>query len=120
MALVQKDLEVIAEHIQKSFPILQEAPPVGQNIYWLERSVKVEEELRHQREILEKMMQQIDKRFEQVDKRFEQVDKRFAEMQSNMDKRFEQVDKRFNSLQWMIGLGLGLMTIVLPLVFKYL
>jgi septation ring formation regulator EzrA len=70
-----------------------------------ERIVRVEEELKHQRELMlqgfemsnkrfEEMRTDMNKRFEQVDKRFEQVDKRFEQM----DKRFEQVDKRFEQM----------------------
>ncbi len=102
----------------------------------LERIIRVEEELKHQREILEKLLHQIDKRFEQMDKRFEdllhymdkrfeqmdkrfeemqkQVDKRFEEMQKQMDKRFEdlihQMDKRFSTLQWIFGASFTLLT----------
>ena len=56
-----------------------------------ERTVRVEEALRHQGEILERGLDSMDKRFEAVDKRFEAVDKRFEAI----DKRFEAVDKRF-------------------------
>ena len=80
----------------------------------LERSVRDEEELKHQRllmresfeqfekrfELIEKRFEQVDKRFEQVDKRFEQVDKRFEQV----DKRFEQVDKRLELQQQEIRL----------------
>jgi DNA anti-recombination protein RmuC len=56
-----------------------------------ERMIRVEEELKHQREIIQQILHQMDNRFEQVDKRFEQVDKRFEQV----NKRFEQMDKRF-------------------------
>ncbi len=83
----------------------------------LERIVRVEEGLKNQGQILEKILFQFDKRFEQVDKRFEEmradmdkrfeqidkrferVDKRFEEMRADMDKRFEQVDKRFEEMR---------------------
>ncbi len=76
--------------------------------------VRVQEEVRANRSILEKHIEFTEKRFEQVDKRFDEVihsmdkrfeavqhnmDKRFESMQHNMDKRFEQVDKRFESMQ---------------------
>ena len=88
-----------------------------------ERIIRVEEELKSQREILTRGFDQIDKRLElmqsQTEKRFEQVDKRLELMQSQtekrfefmerqFDKRFEQVDKRFNQLMWMIGIGFSL------------
>lgn len=60
-----------------------------------ERIVRVEEGIKHQGDLLEKMLDQLDKRFEQVDKRLEQMDKRFE----LVDRRFEQVDKRFEELR---------------------
>ncbi len=73
----------------------------------------LEEELRHQREIIHinydvtnRGFEQVDKRFEEMlqytNKRFDQVDKRFEDLIHYMDKRFEQVDKRFEEmLQYM-------------------
>ena len=74
-----------------------------------ERFVRVEEELKHQRELILEGFAQSNKRFEQIDKRFdesrqdmlarfEQVDKRFEQMREDMNKRFEQVDKRFEQV----------------------
>lgn len=59
-----------------------------------ERIVRVEEELKHQRELMLEGFKQMEKRFEQMEKRFEQIDKRFEQI----DKRFEQVDKRFEAI----------------------
>jgi hypothetical protein len=61
-----------------------------------ERLIRVEEELKHQRELMLEGFKQMEKRFEQVDRRFEQVDKRFEQMHLDMNKRFEAVDKRFD------------------------
>ena len=66
----------------------------GLSLAQTERIIRVEEGIKHQGELLEKLLHQMDKRFEQVDKRFEQVDKRFEQV----DKRFEQVDKRIEQL----------------------
>ena len=78
-------------------------PPVVYEIELRERMIRVEEELKHQRELMMQGFDQMEKRFasmqQQMDKRFEQVDKRFEAMQQQMDKRFEQVDKRFESVQ---------------------
>ena len=107
MALAQEDLEQIQWLIKKS---LAETPEVlNANVRYeldlRERTIRVEEELRHQRELMtegfkqmDKRFEQMDKRFEQVDKRFEQVDKRLELMQLEMNKRFEQVDKRFEQV----------------------
>ena len=87
-----------------------------------ERFVRVEEELKHQRELILEGFAQSNKRFEQIDKRFdesrqdmlarfEQVDKRFEQMREDMNKRFdesrqdmlarfEQVDKRFEDMRY--------------------
>ena len=59
-----------------------------------ERIVRVEEELRHQRELMQRGFDLMEKRFDLMEKRFEQVDKRFVAIQEDMNKRFEQADKR--------------------------
>lgn len=53
--------------------------------------IRVEEELKHQRELMQQG-------FAMMDKRFDAVDKRFEEMQQQMDKRFEAADKRFEEI----------------------
>ena len=107
MALAQEDIEQIRLLIKKT---LSETPEtLNANVRYeldlRERTIRVEEELKHQRELMlegfkqmEKRFEQVDKRFEQVDKRFEQVDKRFEQIQLDMNKRFEQVDKRFEQI----------------------
>ena len=107
MALAQEDIEQIQELIKKT---IEATPEVGNaNVRYeldlRERTIRVEEELKHQRELMltgfaqmEKRFEQVDKRFEQVDKRFEQVDKRFEQMHIDLNKRFEQVDKRFEQM----------------------
>ncbi len=108
MPLSDQDLDQIKHHLTDwmDSKLLQSQWVPGPEL--LERSVRVEEELKHQRllmresfeqfekrfELIEKRFEQVDKRFEQVDKRFEQVDKRFEQV----DKRFEQVDKRFEQV----------------------
>jgi hypothetical protein len=68
----------------------------------LERMIRVEEELKNQREIMKQGFDLMDKRFEDMylymDKRFEAVDKRFEDIFRYMDKRFEAVDKRFEAV----------------------
>ncbi|MFI3158415.1 MAG: hypothetical protein QX199_19910 [Methylococcaceae bacterium] len=107
MALAQEDIEQIQQLIKKA---LSETPEtLNANVRYeldlRERTIRVEEELKHQRELMiegfkqmEKRFEQVDKRFEQVDKRFEQVDRRFEQLQLDMNKRFEQVDKRFEQV----------------------
>ena len=111
MALAQEDLIQIQKLIDKSIDSRPEVTNanVRYELDIRERIVRVEEELRHQRELLIQGFKQSDKRFEQadkrfeemridMDKRFEQVDKRFEEMRADMNKRFEEVDKRFEQV----------------------
>ena len=75
-------------------------PPAVYEIELRERMVRVEEELRHQRELMKQGFDLMEKRFEQIDKRFEQV-----------DSRFEQITRRIDRFMiWTLGLyvaGIG-------------
>ncbi|NBC13904.1 MAG: hypothetical protein GVY09_11275 [Gammaproteobacteria bacterium] len=121
MALAQEDIQFIKDHLGEWLAEQSLGkPPAVYEIELRERMVRVEEELKHQRELMregfaqmdlrhrelredmaarfeqvDRRLEQVDKRFEQVDRRFEQVDKRFEQV----DKRFEQSDKRFESIQ---------------------
>ena len=63
-------------------------PPAVYEIELRERMVRVEEELRHQRELMQQGFHLMEKRFEQIDKRFEQVDERFDTMLKRQDRQF--------------------------------
>jgi len=114
MALAQEDIEEIRLLIKKT---LSETPEtfnanVRYELDLRERTIRVEEELKHQRELMLEGFKQMEKRFEQVDKRFEQIqldmNKRFEQVDKRLeqiDKRFEQVDKKFEQLhQEIMGL----------------
>ena len=116
MALAQEDLQQIGEYVKAHIGdwIAEQSlgqPPVVYEIELHERMVRVEEELKHQRELMRKGFEQVDKRFEQVDKRFEQVDKRFEQvdkrlglMKAEMDKRFDEMLKRHDKhFLWLVG-----------------
>ena len=47
-----------------------------------ERIVRVEEELKAQRELMKQGFEQMDKRFEQMEKRFEQAERRFEVLET--------------------------------------
>ena len=114
MPLSNQDLEQIKQHLSHWMDNKIQSGPWAIGPELLERAVRVEEELKHQRllmresfEQFEKRFEQVDKRFEQVDKRFEQVDKRFEQIERHfdqVDKRFEQVDKRLDLQQQEIRL----------------
>ena len=98
MALAQEDIDFIKAHLGEWLTEQSLGkPPVVYEIELRERMVRVEEELKHQRELMRQG--------------FEQVDKRLEHMQADMDKRFEQVDKRFDEMLkrhdrhflWLVG-----------------
>jgi len=64
----------------------------------LERIIRVEEELKAQREIIASLQREMSARFEAMEKRFEAMEKRFETMNKAMEKRFEAMDKRFEAM----------------------
>lgn len=144
MPLNKEDLQEVASFVRKhlsewlSEQSMGKPPPVYE-IELRERMIRVEEELKNQRDLMkqgfdliEKRIDQIDKRFqesredmnkrfEQVDKRFEQVDKRFEELREDMNKRFEQIDRRFEALTkridrfmvWTFGIAVSATAIII-------
>ena len=107
MNLAPDDIQFIKDHLGEWLAEQSLGkPPAVYEIELRERMVRVEEELKHQRELIKTILVEMDKRFdavdkrfeatqEQMDKRFDAVDKRFEAMQEQMDKRFDAVDKRF-------------------------
>ncbi|EGV27628.1 hypothetical protein ThidrDRAFT_4557 [Thiorhodococcus drewsii AZ1] len=89
MALAQEDIAFIKQHLGEWLAEQSLGkPPLVYEIELRERMVRVEEELKHQRELMRQGFDLMEKRFEQVDKRFEQVDKRFDEMLKRHDQQF--------------------------------
>ena len=77
MALAQEDIDYIKTHLgawlaEQSLG----KPPVVYEIELRERMVRVEEDLKHQPELMRQGLERMDKRFEQVDKRFDDMLKR--------------------------------------------
>ena len=107
MSLAQEDIDQIQDLIKK---FISESPEtLNANVRYeldlRERTIRVEEELKHQRELMLEGFKQVDKRFEQVDKRFEQLveqmNKRFEQVDRRLDqvdKRIDQIDKRFEEI----------------------
>ena len=131
MALTNEDIEFIKTHMGEWLTEQSLGrPPAVYELELRERMVRVEEELKHQRELMQQGFDQVNKRFEQVDKRFEQVDKRFEQVEKRfeqVDKRFEQVDRRLDEMirrhdrhfMWLIGF-IATMTGILIGVVKFL
>ena len=93
MALAQEDFEQLERLIDQKLAARPESvyANVRYDLELRERVIRVEEELKHQRELMVQGFALMEKRFEQVDKRFEQVDKRFEEMREDFNKRFERL-----------------------------
>ena len=97
MTLQEEDLAYIKEHLGEWLAECSLGkPPAVYEIELRERMVRVEEELKHQRELIKQILVEMDKRFDAVDKRFEAVDKRFEVMQAQMDKRFDALTRRID------------------------
>jgi septation ring formation regulator EzrA len=128
MALADEDIAFIKAHLGEWLAEQSLAkPPAVYEIELRERMVRVEEELKHQRELMREGFERMDQRFEQVDKRFEQVDKRFEQVDKRLeqiDKRFEQVDARFEAMTrridrfmiWSFGITLSTGGLVVGLI----
>jgi len=113
MALTKKDLQQIEEHIKNNISSWIGDVPLTKSQYFneielIERIVRVEEELKSQRELMMAGFEHINKRFEQVDKRFEQV-----------DKRFEDVNSRFTMMFTFMTLGFTILAAMMT-IFKFL
>ena len=97
MILGEEDIQYIKDHLgdwlaERSLG----KPPAVYEIELRERMVRIEEELKHQRELIKTILEQMDKRFDAVDKRFEAMDQRFEAMQKSMDQRFEALTRRID------------------------
>jgi len=84
----------------------------------LERLIRLEEELKAQREMMEVRFEAMDRRFESVDRRFESVDKRFEDLLHYMDQRFEDMNRRFTMLTWLISGLFGALALLIT-AFKF-
>ena len=113
----EDELKQIGDYLAAQYPVLKSGGVYSGygdiKIDLYERMVRVEEELKHQRELILNVMKMMDKRFAEVDKRFEQVDKRFEDLRSDMN-------RRFSMLMWFIGIGFTLVTTIITGAFVLL
>ncbi len=164
MELGERELEKIGEYVKSHLPQwMSETGAVDasctkcelaaaiheRELDILERVVRVEDELKNLREVMEERFSKMDERFEtmqnQMDKRFEamqnlmderfetmqnQMDRRFEAqrelsnerfeaMQNQMDKRFDAMDKRFSFNQRFLGIGFTAIALLI-VVLNYL
>lgn len=89
----------------------------------MERTIRIEEELKSFKEIVSSLITTMEKRFDVLQKetvnrfealqremnaRFEAFEKRTEALQREMNARFDALKKRFTVMQWTIGLGFSL------------
>ena len=92
MALQQADLDQIVTHIKPQFSlwIMEQGLDKPAQLYEMElreRTIRVEEELKHQRELMQQG-------FKEMEVRFEKMDRRFDLQREEMEARFEKMDRR--------------------------
>jgi aryl carrier-like protein len=104
LPLSQQDLERVGEYVRSHLSEWLSSDVLDQQA----NMVRIQEELRNQRELMTAGFDKTDVRFQdlihQFDKRFEQI-----------DKRFEQVDKRLSFQQWLVGGGVVLIAALMTL-----
>ena len=137
MALRDEDIGRIGDYVKPWLRnlvdnVVPRVEPGGVGSQLLERMVRVEEELKAQRQLMDERFGFMERRFEAVDKRFDAVDKRFEELLGHANSRFDEVGKRFDehlehtnirfadltgqmnarftALTWMIGVGFVVIT----------
>jgi DNA anti-recombination protein RmuC len=104
---VEEELKALREIESARFEAIQERFEALQKV--------MDERFQAMAERLEALQREMDKRFEAVQARFEVVDARFEALQREMDKRFEALEKRLGQMQWLIGIWIGLTTVLLGL-----
>ena len=133
MTLRDEDVDRIGEYVKPWLrKLVGEMAPRqelgGAGTQLLERMVRVEEELKAQRTLMDERFgfmarrfedmfeymntrfDAVDKRFEAVDRRFEVVDKRFESVDKRFEESNENINVRFKTLTWMIGVGFVVLT----------
>ena len=81
----------------------------------IERIIRVEEELKALKEIELARFEAIEKRFESLQR---EMNARFESLQRKMDARFQALEKRLNFMQWFMGIGFTILSLLIAL-FKF-
>lgn len=124
MALGDTDLQRIGDYVKGNIYgwLVEVAPQIVAGPQILERLERIEQELVAQRQELKAQRELMETRFAAVDVRFEDTNKRFEDMNSrfeDMNKRFGDMNSRFNGMQWLIGVGFGLIATMVT-IFEFI
>lgn len=131
MALDDTDLQRIGDYVKGNIYgwLVEVAPQVVAGPQILERMERIEQELvaqrqelKAQRELMETRFAAVDVRFGDINKRFEDINKRFEDMNNrfeDINNRFGDMNSRFNGMQWLIGVGFGLIATMVT-IFEFI
>ena len=117
MALDDTDLRRIGDYVKGNIYgwLVEVAPQVVAGPQILERMERFEQELVAQRHELVAQRHELKAQRELMETRFDAVDVRFEDM----NRRFEDMNSRFNGMQWLIGVGFGLIATIVT-VFEFI
>ena len=127
MAIKEEELIIIGNYVQKQLPGWLDSLSYQRTMrMWdmelRERVVRVEEELKNQRELIKQGFEQVDRRIDQVEKRIDQVDRRIDQVDKRidqMDRRFELFEKRLTIITVLIGTGFTMLTVLIS-IFRFI
>jgi len=134
---------ILQDHLKTAIEeFVRQNEQKAQELSLIERIIRVEEELKALKEIELARFEAIEKRFEAVDKRFEAIDKRYEALQREMNARFEAlqremnarfesliremnarfeaIEKRLNFMQWFMGIGFTILSLLMSLLIVLL
>ena len=117
MALDDTDLRRIGDYVKGNMYgwLVEVAPQVVAGPQILERMERFEKELVAQRHELKAQRHELKAQRELMETRFDAVDVRFEDV----NRRFEDMNSRFNGMQWLIGVGFGLIATIVT-VFEFI
>ncbi len=117
MVLDDTDLQRIGDYVKGNIYgwLVEVAPQVVAGPQILARMERIEQELVAQRQELKAQRELMETRFAAVDVRFEDINKRFEDI----NKRFGDMNSRFNGMQWLIGVGFGLIATMVT-IFEFI
>jgi DNA repair ATPase RecN len=118
-AMMDKRFEDMQKYMDKRFEDMQKS--MDKRFEDMQKSMdKRFEDVNRRFEDMNKRFDDVNKRFEDVNKRFDDINRRFEDVNKRFDdinrrfedvnRRFEDFNKRFSQLQWLISLGMTLLT----------
>ena len=110
----------ISESLRAAVREYRDEPRHAIDTTLLERMVRVEEELKSQRELMIVKFESTDRQLadqrELMEQRFVAMDRRFEEQRQSIDARFEETRARDRRSDWFMGIGFTIVTVAVTLV----